>query len=77
MYKRWVGPEEWKHLVRRIITNRPLVFFTGYDMTTLRDGSTPSSKDWRKVGTDDEGDITLEGARQTITAHLLRIYDLR
>lgn len=61
LYGEWRGPEQWKQLVRRVIEKRPLVFFTGYDMTTLRNGTTPSSKQWRKVGRDDEEDILIRG----------------
>lgn len=67
--------EQWKWFVRRVIAKRPLVFYTGYDITTLRDGSTPSSGDWRLVGTEDEeeGDIHIEGL--SVCTHTLNNQD--
>ncbi|KAJ3039721.1 hypothetical protein HDV00_011953 [Rhizophlyctis rosea] len=46
--------------IKRLIKNRPLVFFTHFDRTLLRDGSTPPAADWLRVGHDTEGKIKIE-----------------
>jgi hypothetical protein len=48
-----------KKYLDRLIFKRPLVFYTPHDVSILRDRTEPPGADWRKVGTDDEGLITL------------------
>lgn len=47
-------------LVRRLIRNRPLVFYNSTDRTILRDLSKPNGRDWERVGTENEGKIHLK-----------------
>jgi len=49
----------WEQFVSRLISKRPIVFFTAQDLTILRDKSTPAGKYWLTVGKDNEGDIKL------------------
>merc|ERR1711964_252026 len=46
--------------IKRLISKRPMYFFTSIDRTMLRDGSPPSSENWLKVGTPEEEQIYMK-----------------
>eukprot|EP01126_Amoeba_proteus_P005718 TRINITY_DN1195_c0_g1_i13.p1 TRINITY_DN1195_c0_g1~~TRINITY_DN1195_c0_g1_i13.p1 ORF type:complete len:411 (+),score=88.76 TRINITY_DN1195_c0_g1_i13:541-1773(+) len=41
----------------RLIKKRPLVFYTCHDLSILRDGTTPPAKEWKMIGSEEEGDV--------------------
>uniref|UniRef100_A0A6B2L486 Uncharacterized protein n=1 Tax=Arcella intermedia TaxID=1963864 RepID=A0A6B2L486_9EUKA len=43
--------------ISRLIEKRPLTFYSSHDLSILRDGSTPPSKEWKMVGSEEEGEV--------------------
>lgn len=52
--------------IQRLIRQRPLVFFTGGDITIDRNGIERNGSDWLRVGTEDEGDIAITGMNESL-----------
>jgi hypothetical protein len=48
--------------IRRLIIKRPYSFYTDLDITLLRDGTQLNkASDWELVGSDNEGQLKLDG----------------
>jgi hypothetical protein len=54
--------------LQRLITQRPLVFFTGGDITIDREGRERLPGLWALVGTDEEGDLTITGTSSRLVS---------